>query len=188
MIIGNCKKDDVAQPCADPYCGCPGLTGEVKELSKYYYNPKVSKSQNKVAFLTHGGPKPPLNIWDKRTNQIQMIEISNKFQDSIQYGGIFDYSWCPYDESKLMLIIGTFTDTVGDKKKFCPGSNIYIFNLNDLELKKVTPIIFGEAGPEGISSIIWLNGSTQNNDSIILGYLGLYILQKQEFIYNNIII
>ena len=184
MIIGNCKKDDVTQPCADPYCGCPGLTGEVKELSKYFYNPKVSSFQNKVAFLTHGGPKPPLNIWDKRTNQIQMIEISNKFQDSIQYGGINDYSWCPYDESKLMLNITTYTDTVGDKKKYWFGTNLYILNLKNLELEKVSPSVFGRVGHS--STVIWLNGSTLNNDSIQLINLGLYLLQKDMFIFDDI--
>ncbi|MCE5304708.1 MAG: hypothetical protein ABFD00_10705 [Chloroherpetonaceae bacterium] len=140
----------------------------------------VSRDGNKLAF---NGPLG-FQILDLKTGYMQTFSseyFNNKLPPNvIFYGGEVAY-WCPYDNNRLLLKIATFTDTIGDGKRYEYGQNLYIMSIDGKEFKKITPVSFGPLG-EDCCIISWLEGSSMNEDLILFCGRDIYIPQKDQWI------
>ena len=111
-----------------------------------------------------------LKILYLKTGEVHTFDFRSKLPSNVLYGAGVSAEWCPFDNNRLLVGMATYTDTVGDGKKYVFGINTYTISLDGTECRRITPGKFGKAGSDQGSFIIgWLPQADAKQDLFLSG-------------------
>jgi hypothetical protein len=96
------------------------------------------------------------------------------------------FSFCPYNSNIINIVARCDIDTIGDKKNLYSFYNYFTYNIQTMEMEKITPSIFGKWGirhQTGIQLVCqWLSTSSEGNDKFLIIHPNkiTYIYHLQE--------
>jgi hypothetical protein len=130
---------------------------------------KLSASGRYLGFVENsdGGQR----ILDMSTGKVMDPHVRDRLPTNMRYFADGPNIWCPYDDSKFVVLVVTLTDTVGDGKDFIYGQHLFEMSVDGSLFKDVTPVTkAGMAGPVQITPLAWLVGSSAQADSLLAYY------------------
>jgi hypothetical protein len=136
-----------------------------------HYASKLSPDGTKL-FYSPGGVG--VNILDLRTLSVSLFDITPLIpkNSKLALAGVAPIiHWCPYDNSRFVVIARLGVDTIGDGKKYPGGYHLIICSINSTYYKDITPKNFlpiGSGSPIRLDG--WLRNSYMGNDWFLIGY------------------
>lgn len=187
IIVASCdNKNDIVKPIPTPgdtvkaLCPTPIETawGEIRR-PQLHKEQKLSFDSKKLVYQKWD--EPIIRILDLSTLSYQEINLRDLMPSNVYLIGFSNIFWSPYDNERILFHAATSTDSIGDGKRYHYGQNLYIVNINTLELTRVTPSEFGLTGNKGFYIVSWIPQSNQDNDMVIISNR-LYNVQEDKFL------
>ncbi len=134
-----------------------------------HYASKMSPDGTKL-FYSVGGAGA--NILDLKSLNISQFDIRPLLPKNTKLGSVIPViEWCPYDNTKFVVLVRFGVDTVGDGKKFPGGEHLILCSIDGSYYKEITPKIFGPLGSQiPITLNAWLAISSDGDDWFLIGY------------------